>query len=585
MGNVKGSCKYILAQKGLSDWKIVLGNEASPSEVHAAEELQYFLKEMSGAVLPIVKDNCEKSNHEIIVGDGAHLAQLGIKVDWNKLGDEGFIIYTVDECLVIAGGKLRGTLYGVYSFLEDYLGCRWFSSKVSSIPKKEKVEIPKIKDEQVPALEYRETYYYDSFDGDWAARNKSNGHFQRLEAKHGKKVKYSGFVHTFDHLVSVKEYFDTHPEYFSEIDGKRISERTQLCLTNPEVLQLAISKVKQWIKEDPEATIISVSQNDWYNPCQCEKCRVVDAEEESYSGTLIRFVNAIAEAIEKDYPHVAIDTLAYQYTRKAPKLVKPRKNVIVRLCSIECCFSHPLETCDVMASFKNRKESGASFKKDLEDWSKISDRLYIWDYVTNFAHYVMPFPNLEVLKPNVNFFIKNNVKGIFEEGNYAVGGNGEFAELRAYIIAKVLWDPNYDTDLAINEFLTGYYGMAAAPIREYIDILHKKVKDENIHVGIYYPPTSPYLSPDIIEKSVELFDKAERLAENEEILQRVRTARLPLRYVQLSIMDVVEPNRKVLIEEFFNDLRIIGTTQIKESRTLEYAQQLMEEGKIDRYNV
>jgi hypothetical protein len=585
MGNVKDSCKYILAQKGSSDWKIVLGNHASPSEIHAAEELQYFLKEISGAALPIVKDDLNKSKHEIIVGDSEQLAQLRIKVDWNKLGDEGFIINTVDECLVIAGGKLRGTLYGVYTFLENYLGCRWFSSKVSSIPKKDTVEIPSIEVEQVPALEYRETYYYDSFDGDWAARNKSNGHFQRLEAKHGKKVKYSHFVHTFDHLVPVKEYFDTHPEYFSEVDGKRISERTQLCLTNPEVLKLAIAKVKQWIKEDPEATIISVSQNDWYNPCQCEKCKAVDAEEDSYSGTLIRFVNAISEAIEKDYPHVAIDTLAYQYTRKAPRLVKPRKNVIVRLCSIECCFSHPLETCDVMASFKNRKESGASFKKDLEDWSKISDRLYIWDYVTNFAHYVMPFPNLEVLKPNVNFFIKNSVKGVFEEGNYAVGGNGEFAELRAYILAKVLWDPDYDTDLAINEFLTGYYGMAAAPIREYIDILHKKVKDENIHVGIYYPPTSPYLSPDIIDKSVELFDRAERLAENEEVLQRVRTARLPLRYVQLSNMDVGEPNRKALIEEFFSDLSSIGTTQIKESRTLEYAQQLMEEGKIDRYNV
>src|ERR1019366_5650033 len=116
--------------------------------------------------------------------------------------------------------------------------------------------------------------------------------------------------------------------------GIRLRKETQLCLSNPEVLAIALAKVRDWLRADPEVSIVSVSQNDWENPCQCPACRAVDEEEGNFSGSLIRFVNRIAEAIEPEHPHVAIDTLAYLYTRKAPRRVRPRHNVIVRLCSI-----------------------------------------------------------------------------------------------------------------------------------------------------------------------------------------------------------------------------------------------------------
>lgn len=577
--------KKVLVKDGYTDWRIVIGDDASPSEKHACKELQYFIKEISGVNIPIVEDRCEMRKKEIIIGNNNHLVQLELDIDWSKLGDEGFVIKTLGDFLIIAGGKLRGTIYGVYTFLEDYLGCRWFSSKVSFIPKRKVIEIPDIDVMQVPVLEYREPYYFDAFDGDWAVRNKCNSNFARLEERHGKKLKYSTyFVHTFDKLVPVSEYFDTHPEYFSEINGKRISERTQLCLTNEDVFKIALNKIREWIEKEPEATIFSVSQNDWYNPCQCKRCREIDEREGSHSGTLLYFVNRIAEEIEKDYPDKFIDTLAYQYTRKPPKYIRPRKNVIIRLCSIECCFSHPLEKCNAVSQrFENRVEKGSSFAADLREWAKITDRLYVWDYVTNFAHYIMPFPNLYVLKPNIQFMIKNNVKGIFAEGNYAKGGKGEFAELRAYLLAKLLWNPDYDVDRAINEFLVGYYGNSAVPIREYIDILHKKVVDENIHVGIYDPPTSKYLSEDIIRKAEELFDKAEILADNEEILERIRIARLPIEYVKLSTMPLNYPHREELIEEFFAKLEKVGITQIREGKTLEESKRMMIEGRINTF--
>lgn len=574
--------KKLLVNNGCTGWRIVIGDEASPSERYAGEELQHFIKEISGVCIPIVKDSCEKRENEIILGNNKHLSQLGLDIDWLKLGDEGFIIKTVGSNLIIAGGKLRGTLYGVYTFLEDYLGCRWLSSKVSFIPKRKIIEIPEIDIEQIPVLEYREPFYFDAFDGDWCARNKCNSSFGKLEEKHGNKMKYSThFVHTFNELVPVSEYFDTHPEYFSEVNGKRISEHTQLCLTNEDVFKIALDRVREWIEKEPDAKIFSVSQNDWYNPCQCKNCREIDEREGSHSGTLIYFVNRIAEEIEKDYPDKLIDTLAYQYTRKPPKYVRPRKNVIIRLCSIESCFSHPFEECDAVSyPFRDRVEEGSSFAKDLQEWAKITDRLYVWDYVTNSAHYIMPFPNLYVLQPNIKFMIKNNVKGIFEEGNYSQGGKGEFAELRAYVLAKLLWNPDYDVDLAINEFLIGYYGSAAAPIRQYIDMLHRKVVDENIHVGIFDPPTSKYLSKDILEKAEELFDRAEMLADNDEILERVRIARLPIEYVKLSTTLGYYPNRAELVQSFFAKIKKAGITQIKEGQSLEESQRIMEQSTI-----
>lgn len=573
--------EWVVIENGVTDWTIVVGEQASPSEIYAGAELQAYLREITGVTVPITNDDGPVKAHEIVVGFNLHLADLAASMDFERLGSDGFVIRTAGSRLVIAGGTQRGTLYGVYTFLENVLGCRWFSSKVSRIPKRSRVSFGAIDIEQVPILEYREPFFFCAFDGDWAARNKSNGNFPELEARHGGKTEYTSlFVHTFDHFIPVQEHFDAHPEYFSEVDGERISEKTQLCLTNPDVLELMIDRVKDYLGQHPETRILSVSQNDWYNPCQCASCRAVDEKEGSYSGTLIHFVNQVAEAIEQDYPQVALDTLAYQYTRKPPKFVRPRQNVIVRLCSIECCFAHPLETCQELASFKSKAESGVSFAQDLIEWGKVCDRVYIWDYVTNFSNYVMPFPNIRVLQPNIQFFIRNHVKGIFEQGSYEKGGGGEFAELRAYVLSKLLWDPETDVDTAINEFLTGYYGMAATPLRQYIDLLHDKVEREHIHTGIYDPPTSEYLSEDLIERADALFDRAERLADDEEILHRVHVARLPIRYVKLSAMPQEVPNRQELIDQFFADVQAEGITALWEGRSLEKSRQMMEEGAV-----
>ena len=220
-----------------------------------------------------------------------------------------------------------------------------------------------------------------------------------------------------------------------------------------------VKNLRERLRANPAATITSVSQNDCPGNCTCPKCRAVDEEEGGPAGSLLRFVNAVAADIEPEFPGLAVDTLAYQYTRKPPRLVRPRPNVIVRLCSIECSFGRPLDD-----------PRNKAFFDDLDGWSKIAGRLYIWDYTTDFSHYVQPHPNYGVLAPNIRLFVDRNVKGVFEQGAYQSWGS-EMAELRAWVLAKLLWNPGLDEDGLREEFLAGYYGPAARPKERYLESL------------------------------------------------------------------------------------------------------------------
>jgi len=302
--NCVGAAKLTLVRDGRSDYAIVLPEDASQSEHRAASELKEHLRLISGADLPVVH---ESTGPSIVIG------QAPPGVDLAELGNEGFVVKTLGRNLYIAGGHLRGTMYGVYDFLEDVLGCRWYSSKVSKIPKARTIKIGLLDIKETPAFEYRDPFWFDAFDKDWAARNRTNGWMSRLDSSTGGKVIYGTFVHSFAALVPDSKYWDSHPEYYSMIRGVR-SRGSQLCLTNPDVLKIATETVLRWMAEMPEATIFSVSPNDGQAPCECEKCAAVDAEEGAPAGTLLRFVNAIAAETEKKYPDKLIDTIAYDYT-------------------------------------------------------------------------------------------------------------------------------------------------------------------------------------------------------------------------------------------------------------------------------
>lgn len=506
-----------IAENGVAKAVIVIAADAAKPEQHAAGELANFLSQITGAKFDIVPPPAAGKARLLVGPQAAKLAAPDFSAD--GLGAEGIIIRSAGDDLILAGGHPRGTLYAVYTFLEEQLGCRWWSSTESMIPKKPTLQVANLDVRYVPVLEYRSPYWFDAFDGDWAARNKCNGQAHRLDDERGGRHIYEGFVHTFYPLVSPEKYFKDHPEWFSEINGKRTYDHTQLCLTNEEMRKELVKNLKERLRNNPAATIASVSQNDWRGNCQCSNCAAIEKEEESPAGLMLRFVNAIAQDVEKDFPNVAISTLAYQYTRKPPKLTKPRHNVIVQLCSIECSFSKPLSD-----------ERNKAFRDDIVGWSKICDRLYIWDYTTNFRHHIMPHPNLRVLGPNVKFFADHNVKGIFEQGAYTTNG-AERAELRAWVLAKLLWNPSLDGQKLIDEFIEGYYGAAAPHIKAYLDVTHDAVEASGDWLGCFSEHTAKFLSFETLGKGWAHLKAAEAAAQNDpNFFFRVQVAQLPVMY-------------------------------------------------------
>ncbi len=476
----------VFVQNNISEYTIIRPENSTDANMKAASELRSYVAKISGVQIPIKTDAEAAGEYEILVGYTNRSADG--QFDAAKLGDEGFVIETVGKKLFIAGSGVRGALYGVYTFLEEYLGCRFYASDFEKIPKRDVLGVQPIeRDEQIPVFEYRDIDFVTSRQNNFQPKLKANGMYNNTPAEYGGKVEYvGGFVHTLEQWISVKEYFADHPEYFAlNEDGTRQNTwGAQPCLSNPDVLRLVKEKVRSLLKDRPDAKIISISQPDngtAQKPCMCSECKKIYAEEGAFSGAQIRFVNAVAEEFAKDYPDLKFDTLAYHHTRSICK-TPPADNVIIRFCTIECCFSHPLGTCkDVYAMAGSEK----TISEDISDWAKVSDKLYVWDYTTNYVESVTFFPNFNVLLQNAKFFADNHVIGVYEEGNF-FSETCDFPELRSYIMAKILWNPYMSEEEYwnyIDEFLRDYYGKGWKYIREYIDLGQQIVKDK--HFGIH----------------------------------------------------------------------------------------------------
>lgn len=510
---------YSLFENMKTDYRIIVGKNASESEHWAASELQKYLMEISAAKFEIASDDSELTGTEIVIGYNKHSQELlGADFDEPELLDESFIYKNIKSNIVLVGGKQRGSMYAVFAFLENIFGVRWYTPQVTVIPKREEYIFNYLNHYEEPSLQVRNDFYYEAFNPTWAAHNKING-AMGFRKQHGDIEGYWA-VHTFYRFMPPSEFYDEHPEYYSLIDGKRIHDRAQLCLTNPAVLNIITERLKQAIKENPSNLIYSVSQNDWRNPCQCNNCQAIVDDEGSQSGIMVWFVNQVADRVKDEYPDKYVGTLAYQYTRKPPEKVKPKENVVIRLCSIECCFSHDFNSCP----------ENQEFLSDLEKWSAISPHLYIWDYVVNFSHYIMPYPNFNVLQSNIKSFIVNSSIGVMEQAAYQSRG-GEFSELRAYVISKLLWNVESNIDEVIDDFMYGYYGRSGQYIREYLDLLHSQITPEtHIHLGL--EADDKIFSDQFVLEAEKVFNEAEKVAENKEIKERVELARLPLMYLK-----------------------------------------------------
>ncbi|MCR4615421.1 MAG: DUF4838 domain-containing protein [Clostridiales bacterium] len=542
-----------------ADAVIVTADNANTYEQAAAQRLRERLSQLFGLRLPVVTKAGDRFG--LYIGSASD-------IDMSGKADGSYILRSVDNGVALAGSGTRGNIAAVYAFLENFGGCKVYTRERGMTTQQMAIMLPENIDiNYTPFFEYTETDWHSPHDTEYSLMNGLNGGIYRsIPGELGGTVNY---ISTFAHSLTTQfcpaaKYFDDHPKYFALHNGKRTGD--QLCLTNEDTYKIVEAEVFAFLaqRHDPSAAlqIISITQNDNQHYCECADCRALDRANGSHAGTMITFVNRIARAVAAaGYDNVGIDTFAYQYTRSAPSKVIPEPNVIIRLCSIECCFSHTLD--DPKCS------ENKAFIKDLEDWSRLSQRLYIWDYTTNYANTVGPFPDFGVLQRNMQIFYEHNARGVYEEGNYYVDScDAEFGELRAYLISKLLQDPYCDYEGEMNGFLKAYYGDGWQSLREYIDLTSKAAA--RVHVSLSEDMIETFLfmkgEP---EQADKLWETAKSAAEGEE-LDHVLRSELSWRFWKASagIREFMDPNTAVNARrQLEEDLEKYGVTTIHEGAT------------------
>ena len=542
----KPKAKLVLAERDReSVCAIAIKPNPAPSVRYAAEEFRDHVKKLTGVELPV---------EEVAIGKGKGKTSVSIELlDDAALGDEGFEITSTQNALSIRGGK-RGVIYGVYEVLEQYGGVMWLADDFTHLKELQTFAVPVgVSDRQIPAFASRRI---DTFDRQ--KHREFNPRLRTNEFAYDKK--YGGSAHAFDQvlgkchtfqlLVPVEKYYDSHPEYFSLVKGKRLRHHTQLCLTNPDVFRIVLSNVLHRIELNKSSSSIAqrmvrnygVSADDWNNYCECENCAAIDAREESHSGCVIWFVNKIAEAVEKKHPDVMIETLAYMYSRKPPKYLKPRDNVMICLCTIECDFSKPMT--------ENRHDENTDFRKNVLKWRDISKHLYLWDYAANWRATPVPYPNIKAYAENIKFYHEMGIRYLFEHGISTPAAT--LKDLKGWLGAKLMWNPYQPAKPLIRRFCEGYYGKGAPFVLEFIRLMGEQPIDE-IKTPITYAVTVEKMpfSKDFYIKGLELWESAEAAVndEPEAIKRNVRWGRFGLEYALAAIYAQAGEWRAIILSE------------------------------------
>ncbi|HOU09877.1 MAG TPA: DUF4838 domain-containing protein [Clostridiales bacterium] len=553
--------RITLAENGASGYVIVAGKNACFSERTAAAEMAKYLKKISGADIEVVTDDISESAREIVIGRTNREGKGTYTVDRAFLGDDGFVIKVAGEKLVIAGGEKRGTLYGVYTFLEEFLGCRWYSKQFEIVPSVNPVTVKRATDvRQKPFFTLRDCYWDCAQDSVYRAKVKLNS----IQADSPVKPMepyidvIEGVGYSFEGIINGSRYFQKHPEYFYvDSTGKR--NPGQLCLTNPDVQKILKEYICGDILNHPDKELFTLYTNDSADVCLCDACSAVNNAEGTCVGTLMRLVGDIAGEVARIRPDATFRTLIWGNALTPPALTPIPANVSVQLCSIGCNMAKPYET------------DSPAFCEYVRNWSAAGCELNVWDYSTNFTNYSMPCPNIGNIDDNIRFMAANNITGYFMQGN-AYGNSGEFGELRSYLTAKMLWNPDCDIEAVKTEFLRAYYGAGYRNIQAYIDFIAQHAK-ERFDI-ICDPDQMLVLNEKQAAQCDAWWDAAEAAANGAGELARVQRSRIQMRYLK-SELRLGEFSRRQSLssrwdegEKLYDDMQRFGVTYICQGRAL-----------------
>lgn len=519
----------------LAQYQIALPSDAIPAEQTAAAELADFLEQITGVQLPVVAESqiTPRTNTQVIyLGQSETIAHLLGDIDFATLRADEVILKKVPEGFVISGARPRGALYAVYTLLEDHFGVRFWSPQETFIPQNPQADLPSIDHRYAPPIFSRE-FFSSALRSDpvYAARRKINGHFSVIPETHGGHLPIMDWCHTF-------RLFDTsaNPQWNSLVGGRRTvngMETGQLCLSNSDLRTAYKAFLIDRVYQNPNAEILSVSINDCDLPCECDACTAMkQANGWNETDLLLDFVNDCAQALAELFPKLKIETIAYLYAQGAPNQVRAASNVIVRLCTD-------------LADLRATPIAKTGFAQIIQAWEEKADSLYIWNYVSNFPGWLMPFPNLFSLGENIAFFRDHHTQAIFDQGDSQTQ-IGDLMVLRNWVQSQLLWNPDLNTRELIATFCQAYYGPAAPLILTYLERLHAEASRPEAG-SLYGLNTDTWLRPEVTLELLSIMDQAADLARGTPHEARVLAATLPIHYALLmSEVTATEARREAL---------------------------------------
>ncbi len=486
--------ELVLASGGVAHYVIYYGAGETQIVEHAALELGQWLDEVSGASFTVTTDETV-SQPKIVVGRNNPLTQaIADQMDFPAMEGDGFRILTEDDNVYIAGAIDRGTLYGVYYLLDIYFGVHWLSPEFTVVPSLDPLALASVDDLQNPRVAYREIFSADTDDAYFRQHNRLNG------SRGDTHREYLDYPEEIDTWSQDGPWGGSN---FYEIIDEAFHSGGQIEAMNPAVRAQAAEYFTSKIADDGAAPWYAFSQEDHGWEPDEDSQAFADAHGGALSAPIVDMVTDITNQVRETYPEAHLSTSAYQWSFQPPTDITVPDYVMIEIAPIEADFGYPYTD-----TAKNQAASDA-----FAGWISIAPTLGVWDYNANFQNYLQPLPNLDAMFTNIQYFGSlENFKSYFGEGSYGTEG-AEFADLRAWVAARLLWNPNQDYHVLMDEFCDEYYGPEASPfIKSYIALLHQSLRDSGDRISSKERITADYLNLDFILQADQLMAQADTAA-------------------------------------------------------------------------
>ncbi len=509
-----------LADGGRSDWVIYREADAPESVLLAAEELQRVLRESTGAELPIVDAPAAPM---ICLGDNDAAREAGVTTD--GLPRDGFRTRTVGGNLYITGADVRdgelqwigwtsrGTLYGMYDFLEDVVGARWLmpGEVGEDIPAHERLDLPELDVEEAPDFEVRSLQAIQQETPEWFPDRqvvRKWMHTQRLPAK-----QFDGWAlgwgHSWNDYIT-EEALAEHPEWRaipSSMEKRWVPARhsaVKYCTTNEEMLNAFADGVMKRLAANPRRISASISPSDGGSFCTCKDCAPFIADDPhgwaSFSPLVLKFYNDIAGRVAERYPERQLPGYVYyNYMYPPQETIQMHPNVWLVFYGL-----HYYGWGLAKPTYRDE------FASVVSDWTRFTHNMVYGSYTVwmrSFNGAVIPPPRA-ILKMELPVAHAANYRGASMVGVAAWG----YGAPVNYVFARQMWDAQLDVDATLDEWMQRTYGPGWESMRELYSLVEARMTHWKEQESIVYRGENYEINRAVIENvHLPIFDEMERL--------------------------------------------------------------------------